>query len=383
MATVTDRIRVAVAGLGAVAQSIHLPLLERRWDLFEIVAVCDLSPALREAAGDRYGVTARQQYVDVGEMIAKSDAHGVLLLTSGSHAPATHDALRHGVPVFCEKPLAFTVAEADELAAAAGAGRAGLLLAYMKERDDAILRLRELLTRIDDVRGVEVRVLHPSGESQLAFANLQPPPRDLSQGTVARLRSEAEALLDVAVGRQAPQRLRQLYEKVVVSSLIHNTSLLRSLFGGIAEVDDVRVWPDDAFPPSVQISGTLRGGARTVVAWHYLQDYPAYRETLTVHHARGSMEVTFATPYLLNAPTTLDVVEAAGHAGTSVKTSTHRFTTSSFESELVEFHRMVTEDAVPLSGIAEGRADIITSQRIIRRLAEQQGVPIGGEAATV
>lgn len=378
MGAVTDPIRVAVAGLGAVAQSVHLPLLARRWDLFELVAVCDLSAALREAVGEHFGVPASQQYADVGEMVAKSGADGVLLLTSGSHAQPARDALRQGVPVFCEKPLAYSVAEADELAEVA-AGRPALLLGYMKERDDAVLRLRELLTRVDGVRAVEARVLHPSGESQLAFANLRPPPHDVSPETLALRGAETEAQLDVALGTQAPPWLRRLYEKVVVSSMVHNTSLLRSLFGGIAEVDDVRVWPDGAFPPSVQVTGALPGGARTVLSWHYLEDYPAYRETLTVHHARGTMEVTFASPYLLDAPTTLEVVESAG---TSEARTIYRSTTCSFATELVEFHRMVTSGAAPMAGIAEGRADIITSQRIVRRLAEQQGLPIGGEAAT-
>lgn len=374
----TERIRVAVAGLGAVAQSVHIPLLVRRWDLFEIVAVCDLSAALREAVGERCGVPASQQYADAHDMVAKSGADGLLLLTSGSHAHFAGQALRHGMPVFCEKPLAYTVSEADELADVA-AGRNALLLGYMKEHDDAIGRMRELLTRVDGVRAVDVRVLHPSGRSQLAFANLRPPPDDLSPATRGRLRSDAERQLDVALGTSAPQWLRRLYEQVVVSSVIHNTSLLRSLFGGITAFDDVRVWPDDAFPPSVQVTGGLANDARIVLSWHYLEDYPAYRETLTVHHARGSMEVTFATPYLLNAPTTLEVVESAG---TGEARTTYLSTTSSFENELVEFHQMVTQGAAPIAGIAEGRADIITSQRIVRRLAEQQGVPIGGEAAT-
>lgn len=378
MGAVNERMKVAVAGLGAVAQSVHLPLLARRWDLFETVAVCDLSAALREAVGERFGVPASQQYADVWQMIAKSGADGLMLLTSGSHARPAGEALRQGVPVFCEKPLAYTTAEADELAEAA-AGRPGLLLGYMKEHDDAVLRLRELLAAVDGVRAVEVRVLHPSGRSQLAFANLRPPPNDLPPETWDRLRSDSEQQLDVALG-SAPPWLRRLYEQVVVSSMIHNTSLLRSLFGGLAEIDDVRVWPDDAFPPSVQVCAALADGARTVLAWHYLEDYPTYRETLTVHHAHGSMEVTFATPYLLNAPTTLEVVESGG---TGESRTTYRSTTSSFENELVEFHQMVTDGVAPMAGIAEGRADIVTSQRIVRRLAEQQGVPIGGEAATL
>lgn len=50
------RIRVGVVGLGAVAQSVHLPLIARRWDLFELTAVADLSPSLVAEIGAQYGV---------------------------------------------------------------------------------------------------------------------------------------------------------------------------------------------------------------------------------------------------------------------------------------------------------------------------------------
>lgn len=380
MATVTDRIRVAVAGLGAVAQAVHLPLLARRWDLFEVVAVSDLSAGLRDSIGEQHGVPPHGRYAEVDEMLADADADAAVLLTSGSHGAAALASLRAGLPVLCEKPLAYTVAEADELAAAeAGTDSTALLLAYMKERDDAVARLGELLAAIDGIRAVEVRVLHPSGASQLAFANLRPAPMDVAPGRVERLAAADASLLDAALGAGTPDRFRRLYAHVVVGSLVHDISLVRRLFGGLREVDDVRVWPDDVFPPSVEVSGVLTGGARVRLAWHYLEEYPAYRETLAVHHARGSLQVTFGTPYLLNAPTELEVVEGA--PGGEVR-SIYRSKGEAFENQLVEFHRMITEGRSPQSGVAEGRADIVTSQQIMARLAEQQGIDIGGETAT-
>lgn len=365
------KLRVAVAGLGAVAQAVHLPLLARRWDLFEIAAVCDLSASLREAVGEQYGVPERQRFAGLDDLLAKSEADGVLLLTSGSHGGAAKAALAQGTAVFCEKPLAYTVAEADELAAAERAlGRPALLLGYMKERDDAVARMSERLAGVEDVRAVEVRVLHPSGDAQLAFANLRratgaPPPPDDA------------ALLDAALGAGAPDWFRSVYAGIVLSSMVHDTSLLRALFGGLSDVDDVRVWPQGVHPPSVEVTGSLAGGARARVSWHYLEQYPEYRETLTVHHGRGSLELRFGTPYLLNAPTRLAVVEAVPDG---VRDVTYTSVGESFEAELVEFHRMVTGGVPPVSGVAEGRADIVTSQRIMRRLAAQRGIPISGEA---
>jgi predicted dehydrogenase len=374
------RIRIAVAGLGAVAQVVHLPLLARRWDLFEIVAIGDLSPSLRGELGQRHGVPPGQRYGQLDDLVAKVDADGLLLLTSGSHGPGARQALQRGLPVFCEKPLAYTVAEADQLAAAEAAlGRPSLLLGYMKERDNAVARLRERLADLAEIRAVEVRVLHPSGASQLAFANLRTA-ADVPTELIDPLRTREEQLLDAALGGGTPPWFRSLYAKIVLGSLVHDTSLLRALFGGLTGVDDVQVWPEGATRPSVEVSGSLPGGARARMSWHYLPHYPVYRETLTVHHARGSLEVRFGTPYLLNAPTELAVLEAAPGGE---QRATYRSTGESFETELVEFHRLVTTGVRPVAGIAQGRADIVTSQRIVRRLAEQRGIPLGGEAGTL
>ncbi|MBB5791731.1 putative dehydrogenase [Jiangella mangrovi] len=385
MAAVTDRVALAVAGLGAVAQSVHLPLISRRWDLFDLVAVCDLSPSLRTAIGEQYGVPEERRYADAGRMVAESGAEGVVLLTSGSHGDVALQALRAGVSVFCEKPLTFTVAEADALAAAERElGRPGLLLAYMKEHDEAVWQLRSRLEGIDDVRAVEVSVLHPTGESQLAFANLRPAPTDISADDGGSVRARTEELLDAALGPGASPSLRELYAHVVLGSLVHDTSLLRALFGGLTVVDGARLWPagtrPGADPGSVEVTGTLPGGARARMSWHYLPDYPAYTETLTVHHGRGSLTVTFGTPYVLNGATRLEVVEPAPAgtvAGGEVR-SVFTSTGESFENELADFHRMVTTGEPPRAGIAEGRADILTSQRVIRLLADET---LTGEAA--
>ncbi len=380
MAAVTDLVRVGVVGLGTIAQVVHLPMLARRYDLFEIGAVCDLSDWLRADVGTSYGIPADRQYRDLGSMLEGADLDAVLLLTSGSHGGQALEVLKRGVPLFCEKPLAYTVAEADALIHAERTlGRPSLALGYMKEHDDAVSRLRERLADIDGIRAVDVSVLHPSGDSQLAFANLRPPAGDVDAGALGRLLDGERTMLDAAVGADTAEPLRDLYSGVLLGSIVHNISLVRSLFGGLTAVDRVHAWPDAGRPPSVEVSGTLTGGARVRVAWHYLPDYPVYRETLTVHHARGSLELRFGTPYLVNAPTELVEVTAGrgGHLSTTL-----RSTGEAFENELVDFHRMVVTGARPRAGIAEGREDIVTSQRILQQLAAGRGVAIGGEAAT-
>jgi myo-inositol 2-dehydrogenase / D-chiro-inositol 1-dehydrogenase len=44
-------------------------------------------------------------------------------------------------------------------------------------------------------------------------------------------------------------------------------------------------------------------------------------------------------------------------------------------------HRLVTEAMPPAAGVAEGRADILTCQRIVKCLVARRGIGLGGEAA--
>lgn len=235
------------------------------------------------------------------------------------------------------------------------------------------------------VRSVDVTVLHPTSSAQLGFTTLHPAVTDFPGTVLEGLRADDDAVLDQALGSSASPRLRALYSGVVLGSLVHDISLLRHLFGGIVEVDAVDVWPeqDDLVgdPPSLSVTGRLPlpRSTRTRLAWHFLPEYPSYREIVTIHHDLGTFELAFGTPYLLNAPTELRVVDAEGSAE---RRSVHRSVTEAFEQELLAFHAMVTQGTPPRSGIAEGRDDIRTSQRIMQSsLAEQLHEQLDGEAA--
>lgn len=373
------KIRIGVAGLGAVAQSVHLPLIQRRWDLFELAAVADLSPSQAADVGRQFGVPAERCYASLTDMLDAEDLDGVLLLTSGSHGAPALECIRRGVAVFCEKPLALSLAEVDAIQAAEKeSDRPLLLLAYMKEYDPAVVRLRELLPPLAEIRYVNVEVLHPSGSSQLAFARLRPPAADIDPEALAALRSADDAVVSRVLGDDAPAALRQLYSGVVLGSLVHDISLVRSLFGPVARISTATVWAEQDNPGSVEISGTLAENARLHMHWHYLENYPCYRETVTIHHTTGSFELEFTVPYLLNAPTQLRIVTSQG---TGESSATVRDVTEAFEVELEAFHAMVQDSVPPPTGAAEGRTDLETGQAIARALAEGLGITITGEAA--
>ena len=376
------RIRVGVAGLGAVAQAVHLPLLARLDDIFEIAALADLSPALLARMGDRYRVPGAGRVGSVEALLGLPGLDALVLLTSGSHGGAALAALDRGLAVLCEKPLATTIAEADRLAASPAASR--LLLGYMKAFDPAVDEARRVTiaeaATLGERRAIDVTVLHPTGEAQLAFAHLIPPADDVDPAVLAELRRESDRLVEVALGPAAAPVAGPLYANLLLASLVHELSVIRAVTGetGPLSIDHVDVWPEGAWPPSVRVVGRLPSGVRATIGWHFLDRYPAYREEVRFHHVGGSVELAFPSPYRLHAPTILAV--SRGGSETRRRTEFDSID-EAFEMELLAFARMVREGEAPRTGIADGRTDILTCQRIAAAWARRREVAVGGEAA--
>ncbi|MGP3988831.1 Gfo/Idh/MocA family protein [Streptomyces sp. 3N207] len=383
------RLRVAVAGLGAIARTAHLPLLERRRELFEITALCDLSPGALAELGARYGVPPQHRHTSTEALLAQGGFDAVLLLTSGSHGPAAEAALRAGYAVLCEKPLAFTRAEAARIAEAERAQQRGprLMVGYMKQYDPATRRLATLLAEAGGpsrIRSAEVCVLHPTGPDQLAFAQLPAPYDDLDAGALAALKAHDEALTNAALGSGATEAMRSLYH-IVTGSISHDLSLLRTAVGAPESVEFAAMWGASAEGPgSVELSGALPGGARYAIRWHFLPGHAAYRETFAVHHEGGTLELAFPSPYLMNAPTVLtETSSGPGQGPHAERRAEYRSVIEAFEEELVAFHTMVTAGTPPRTGVDGATEDLITAQRAVAAYAACHQLPCDGEAASV
>jgi predicted dehydrogenase len=377
----TDRVRLGILGLGAVAQAVHLPLIERLPDAFEIHAIADVSPSLTTRIGERYQVPAERRHASLDDLLTTSGLDALVILTSGSHAPAILAGLDQGLAVFAEKPLAYTLAEADAIAAKLAAGPGGKLqVGYMKLYDPAVVHALAEARRqgLGGVRAIEVTVLHPTSEAQLAHARLLPPPTDVDRALIASFDAATETLQRVALGDDAGAALGRLYTNILLGSVVHELALVRAFAADPSAIDAVAVWPSDTWPPSVELSGRLPDDGRVSIRWHFLPDYPAYREEVRVVYAAATTELAFPSPYLLHRPTELRLSTTAdGGRRDEVWTST----VEAFEEELLAFHAFVVDGTPPAAGVREGRADIVTCQRAIATLARSMGIPVAGEAA--
>lgn len=113
-----ESLKIALLGLGQAAQNIHLPALRGLGEQFEIVAVCDPDAAARDAA--QAAMTGASVYADMAELMRGGGFDAVDICSPPSaHCEQACAALAAGLHVFCEKPLAMTLAEADRMLAAA------------------------------------------------------------------------------------------------------------------------------------------------------------------------------------------------------------------------------------------------------------------------
>lgn len=108
------KLKLALLGVGDVAQRDYLPEFHRIADRAELVASCGRGEARVREVADRSRIPAR--YTDYRRMLAETDAAAVINLTPiPLHAETTLACLQAGKHVYSEKPVAGSVAEAARL----------------------------------------------------------------------------------------------------------------------------------------------------------------------------------------------------------------------------------------------------------------------------
>lgn len=114
-------LRVAVAGLGNAAVNLHLPALVSIPHA-QVVGGCDPSESTRLAAGKQFSFPV---FATLAEVLSSTAPDVVIVCAPPkAHKAICLEALAAGTHVLCEKPLATSVAEAQEIIdAAAKAGR--------------------------------------------------------------------------------------------------------------------------------------------------------------------------------------------------------------------------------------------------------------------
>jgi predicted dehydrogenase len=125
----SGKVRVGIIGSQFEAD-IHAASIQMVPEEAEVVAVASPTPGHAESLADRYKIP--RTFTDYRQMLLESDIELVTIAAPNSlHAQMTFDCARAGKHVVCEKPLAMTLEEADEMLDVCR--REGVLLLYAEE----------------------------------------------------------------------------------------------------------------------------------------------------------------------------------------------------------------------------------------------------------
>ncbi len=113
----SKKLKIAVIGVGGIAQARHLPTY-KKLDNVELVAVCDIREDRLAQVAEKFGVP--MTFTDYKDVLNIEGLDAVDICTPNYlHSIIACAALEKGINVFCEKPDAVSVSEAEKMKAAA------------------------------------------------------------------------------------------------------------------------------------------------------------------------------------------------------------------------------------------------------------------------
>jgi myo-inositol 2-dehydrogenase / D-chiro-inositol 1-dehydrogenase len=177
---VNDPIRVAVLGTGRIG-SLHAELVARQVAGLTLAAVHDANRDAVEAVASELGVPVAPS---VDELLGSSDVDAVAICTStDTHVDLIVAAAKAGKAIFCEKPVALTLADVDRALAAVEDAGVLFQIGFNRRFDPAHRAVR------DAVASGTIGELHVL---RITSRDPEPPP-------LAYLRSSGGIFLDMTI----------------------------------------------------------------------------------------------------------------------------------------------------------------------------------------
>ncbi|MGA8594624.1 MAG: Gfo/Idh/MocA family oxidoreductase, partial [Bryobacteraceae bacterium] len=156
-----SRIRIGVIGAGWFATTNHIPVLARRTDV-ELTAVCRPGREALQGIQDAFGFRfATEDYRELLEQ----DLDGVVVSSPHDlHYEHASAALRQGLHVVCEKPMALDPAQAWDLVRLAQANSCHLLVPYGWNYKPFVQTAKEMIDddAVGEIEYIQSRMASPT-----------------------------------------------------------------------------------------------------------------------------------------------------------------------------------------------------------------------------
>ncbi|TQV73472.1 Gfo/Idh/MocA family oxidoreductase [Exilibacterium tricleocarpae] len=139
--------RIALIGLGDIAQKAYLPLLAANADITPVL--CTRNAAILTSLSRQYRIT--ETYTDLEALIKSAPAGAMVHSSTDSHPAIVAKLLNAGIAVFVDKPLSYHADESERLLALAATKQLPLFVGFNR-------RYAPLIRSIDSHPATQIRL---------------------------------------------------------------------------------------------------------------------------------------------------------------------------------------------------------------------------------
>jgi predicted dehydrogenase len=155
-----DKIKSGIIGCGGIANSKHLPALNKLKDEVDITYFCDINEERALKSCNQFGISGSKVCTDYHKLLEDKSIDIVYVLTPNvSHGQITCDAFAAGKHVLCEKPMSHSYAEAQKMIDAAKKSGKKLTVGYQNRFRKDSQQLFEM-TRIGELGDIYFAKAH-------------------------------------------------------------------------------------------------------------------------------------------------------------------------------------------------------------------------------
>lgn len=342
----TRSLGVGFLGAGLVTQAIHLPTLANLPDRFHVASVMDVDSTVAERVAKRCGATST---TDPDTILQDSNVDVVVVCSPNEvHASQVIAACAAGKKaVLCEKPLAVSHAEAEQIRGAASTSGTRIVVGAMHVYDPAYRAARRAWLEENEASlFTQSTIFLPSNDhftDQASEPASPPPSSPMSPGT--------DPVPDAAMLRGA-----------ILGLAIHNLPLVRQFHPRVGRVVSARFIKPFGYTVVVTYE------ARTLELLAYMEGRWPPHWTFRAVGENSELRADFPPSFVLAGSSKAEVT---GGGSTSV----FEFATNGYQCEWESLHDAATGEAEPLVSLD----DVVDDIRYALDLADQVDRLVGAK----
>jgi len=354
------KLKVGVIGLGEVAQTVHLPILQQLSSKYEISALCDISVQLLEKLGEQFRVA--NLYTDAVELTKQEDLDVVFVLNSDEyHTDCVVAAAENKKHILVEKPMCLTISDADKIIEARDKNGVQVMVGYMRRFAPAFLEGVEEVKKMEKIKYAKVRDIIGPNIKMIEQAHNVHRFNDIPQSAMEDRWKRAASMVQEAIG-DAPDDIKNAY-RLLCGLSSHDLSAMRELIG---------------FPKQVVSAVQWNGGGYINAIFEHDGFYTAFETGvdqqrrfdahLEVFSDTKQVKIQYNTPYIRQLPTTLSIKETVGEA--FEERELRPTFKDAYVAELEYFYDVVTQGKTPKTTPEDFKEDLKLFNMIVEKMLE-------------